>query len=50
MGGGHVISLAGGDVTAVESYPSAADEWTVSAAEADAVGGNWTVTAYAICA
>jgi hypothetical protein len=48
LGGGFVTNSA--KVGAQESYPSAADTWTVNAVEFVTENANWTVTVYAICA
>lgn len=50
LGGGHYLSDAAGVLVVTRSYPSAAGTWTVSAAESKSFPGNWTVTAYALCA
>jgi hypothetical protein len=50
VGGGG--SISGGDLNVVlrQSFPSASATWTAGAAETDPTGGNWSVTAYAVCA
>jgi hypothetical protein len=51
-GGGHVSADdANAPVALRESRPdSALNTWTATAVEGSAYGGNWAVTAYAICA
>ena len=51
MGGGYTLSVAGSDkVAVVQNYPASATSWTVQAIETSNVAGNWTLTAYAVCA
>ncbi len=33
-----------------EAYPASATQWVTLARELDAIGGSWTLTAYAFCA
>jgi hypothetical protein len=48
LGGGHILS-GSVNLAAQSSYPSSSTVWSVTGVETDNVGGNWTVTAYAIC-
>jgi hypothetical protein len=51
LGGGYSLSVAGSDkVAVVQNYPASATSWTVQAIETSNVAGNWTLTAYAVCA
>ena len=49
LGGGYTIS-GSVEVVAQSSYPSDDDTWTVVAVENDNEPGDWSVTAYVICA
>ena len=48
VGGGFATTA--NTVGAQASYASSATVWTVDAAEFQNTPGNWTVTAYALCA
>ena len=50
--GGGALMPAGfeGNLAIYSTYPSAANAWTVQTVENDAVGSNWSFTAYAVCA
>jgi hypothetical protein len=48
LGGGGFPNVVNVDVRLINSYPSADNEWTTTAARTNA--GNWAFTAYAICA
>jgi hypothetical protein len=49
LGGGGVISDSNPQIN--DSYPSADNQWTVSAAETGfGTGANWTLTVWAVCA
>jgi hypothetical protein len=48
VGGGFLSNNA--SVGAQGSYASSATAWTVDAVELSNVPGNWTITAYALCA
>jgi hypothetical protein len=51
MGGGYTLSVAGSDkVAVIQNYPASATSWTVQAIETSNVSGNWTLSAYVICA
>jgi hypothetical protein len=51
MGGGYTQSASGADkVAVIQNAPSSANSWTVQAVETSNVAGNWTLTAYAVCA
>jgi hypothetical protein len=51
MGGGYSLSVAGSDkVAVVQNYPVSATSWTVQAIETSNVAGDWTLTAYVVCA
>ena len=55
VGGGATASLTNGDIVLYQSGPSSivsnkATAWTAGAAEMGNIGGNWTITAYAVCA
>jgi hypothetical protein len=51
MGGGYSLSVAGSDkVAVVQNYPASATSWTVQAIETSNVAGDWTLTAYVVCA
>ena len=45
-----LVTNPGGSVSIVGNYPSSATAWTVDALETDNYIGNWSITAYAICA
>lgn len=53
LGGGFQMSAASasdlGKLMPVESYPSAAGQWTAKAIEASPVASGWTLTVYIIC-
>ena len=52
ISGGAQINLltAGVDVAVSQSYPSSATAWTAAGDEDGSQNGNWSVTAWAICA
>jgi hypothetical protein len=51
LGGGADIGVANADLALQLSGPLAAGAgWQARATETDAVGANWTVSVYAICA
>jgi hypothetical protein len=54
MSGGYRVSASSGSdvakVAVVENYPSGGSQWTIRAVETSQIPGNWTLTAYVICA
>lgn len=54
MSGGYRVSASSGSdvakVAVVENYPSGGNQWTIRAVETSQIPGNWTLTAYIICA
>ena len=49
-GGARAIGTGTPDIAVSESYPATSNQWTALAREINAVGGNWTLTVYALCA
>lgn len=50
IGGGGRIPTANTDIHLSDSFPSGTTAWYAAANEGDAVAGNWTVQAFALCA
>jgi hypothetical protein len=49
LGGGAYVTNPQNAVALTASYPASATSWTAEAVETDSAGGNWSITAYAIC-
>lgn len=49
-GGARATGTGNPDIAISESYPPTTNQWTALAREINAVGGNWTLNVYAICA
>jgi hypothetical protein len=47
LGGGYSISIS--NAVARENYPSADNQWTVTAVKTSGSPGSWTLTVYIIC-
>jgi len=49
VGGGGLLSTTDDDAGIQNTYPLNSTTWRVTAVESGPVGGNWTLTTWAVC-